>query len=91
MDRSAAAQDPDVPAGGAQPQVERGLPRRRSGSAALSARMEALSAAPATLSEAAALLPVLRAECATLLATLGLGETEEGTRLSLDTGEYGRS
>jgi len=58
---------------------------------ALAARMETLSAAPATLAEAAALLPPLRAECAALLSALGLGETEEGVRVSLDTGEYGRS
>lgn len=58
---------------------------------ALSARMESLSAAVATLPEAAALLPPLRAECSALLSALGLGETEEGVRLALDTGDYGRS
>jgi DNA-binding response OmpR family regulator len=91
MDRSAGAQDAET--------FRRAAHSLKSSAAslgglrveALCARMEALSAAPATLSEAAALLPVLRAECATLLAALGLGETEEGTRLSLDTGEYGRS
>ena len=58
---------------------------------ALGARMEALSAAPPTLAEAAALLPALRAEAAALLAALGLADGEEGARLSLDSGEYGRS
>ncbi len=58
---------------------------------ALAVRMEALSATVATLPEAAALLPSFRAECSALLSALGLGETEEGVRLSLDTGEYGRS
>ena len=58
---------------------------------ALTARMESLSAAPATLGEAAALLPALRIECAALLAALGLADGEEGARLTLDTGEYGRS
>ncbi len=56
-----------------------------------SAKMEALSAVPATLSEAAALLPTLRTECAALFAALGLADGEEGARLSLDAGEYGRS
>ncbi len=58
---------------------------------ALCARMEVLSAAPPTLAEAAALLPGLRAEGAALLAALGLADGEEGARLSLDAGEYGRS
>ena len=58
---------------------------------ALCARMEALAAAPPTLAEAAALLPALRAEAAALLAALGLADGEEGARLSLDSGEYGRS
>lgn len=58
---------------------------------ALGARMEALAAAPPTLAEAAALLPALRAEAAALLAALGLADGEEGARLSLDSGEYGRS
>ena len=35
--------------------------------------------------------PSLRAECAALLAALGLADGEEGARLSLDAGEYGRS
>ena len=56
-----------------------------------SAKMEALSAVAATLSEAAALLPTLRSECAALFAALGLADGEEGARLSLDAGEYGRS
>ena len=55
------------------------------------ARAETLAAAPATLSAAAALLPALRADCAELFAALGLAGSEEGARLSLDTGEYGRS
>ena len=57
---------------------------------ALAARIETLAAAPATLGEAAALLPSLRSECATLFTALGLADGE-GARLTLDTGEYGRS
>ena len=58
---------------------------------ALAFRMETLSTVPRTLGEAAALLPALRVECAALLAALGLADGEEGARLSLDAGEYGRS
>ena len=91
MDRSAAAGDAETFRRAAHSLKSSAASLGGSRVEALCSRMEALSAAPATLPEAAALLPVLRSECAALLATLGLGETEEGARLSFDTGEYGRS
>jgi PAS domain S-box-containing protein len=57
---------------------------------ALAARIETFATAPATLGEAAALLSPLRSECAALFTALGLADGE-GARLTLDTGEYGRS
>ncbi len=91
MERAAAAADADV--------LRRAAHSLKSSAAslggarveALAGRTEALATARATLPAAAALLPALRSECAELFAALGLAGSEEGARLSLDTGEYGRS